>query len=217
MRHAVTMRSRTGGMWWGTAIEAPDPGALARFYADLLGWHLGHEEPGTAVVASSPQGPFFVFQQADGYQAPAWPPADGAQRPMMHFDFQVGDLEIRGRRGGGARRHRGGLPAATERPDALRPGRPPLLPLPRRGLTTRTGRDRRGPLARPAHQAEADASLRSRTSRSRTSRSRDAPLLGVSLLEVSIPDASLPDALLAQRPPRRKRARRPRCSKPSLR
>ncbi|MER8187548.1 VOC family protein [Kitasatospora sp. NPDC094015] len=86
------MRSRTGGMWWGTTIEAPDPGGLARFYADLLGWHLGHQEPGTAVVAASPQGPFLVFQQAEGYRAPVWPPADGAQRPMMHLDFQVGDL-----------------------------------------------------------------------------------------------------------------------------
>ncbi|MGW2333634.1 VOC family protein [Streptomyces sp. NPDC001685] len=87
------MKSRTDGMWWGTAIEAPDPSGLARFYAELLGWHLGHEEPGTAVVAAAPQGPFFVFQQAEGYRAPVWPPVDGEQRPMMHFDFQVGDLD----------------------------------------------------------------------------------------------------------------------------
>lgn len=80
-------------MWWGTAIEAPDPGVLARFYAGLLGWRIGHEEPGTAVVAASPQGPFLVFQRADGYRAPRWPPAEGQQRPMMHLDFQVGDLE----------------------------------------------------------------------------------------------------------------------------
>ncbi|MFI1753435.1 VOC family protein [Streptomyces sp. NPDC020571] len=33
------------------------------------------------------------FQQAEGYRAPVWPPADGDQRPMMHFDFQVGDLD----------------------------------------------------------------------------------------------------------------------------
>lgn len=80
-------------MWWGTAIEAPDPSALARFYAALLDWQVGHEEPGTAVVAVSPHGPFLVFQQADGYRAPVWPPVDGEQRPMMHFDFQVGDLD----------------------------------------------------------------------------------------------------------------------------
>ncbi|WP_405021602.1 VOC family protein [Kitasatospora sp. NBC_00070] len=30
-------------MWWGTTIEAPDPSALARFYAELLGWHIGRE------------------------------------------------------------------------------------------------------------------------------------------------------------------------------
>jgi len=34
-----------------------------------------------------------VFQQATGYRPPVWPPADGDQRPMMHLDFQVGDLE----------------------------------------------------------------------------------------------------------------------------
>ncbi|MGW1962654.1 VOC family protein [Streptomyces sp. NPDC001935] len=87
------MKSRTGGMWWGTTIEAPDPSALASFYSELLGWPVGHEEPGTAVVAASPQGPFLVFQRAEGYRAPVWPPVDGRQRPMMHLDFQVGDLE----------------------------------------------------------------------------------------------------------------------------
>ena len=80
-------------MWWGTAIEAPDPSGLARFYAELLGWPIGHEEPGTAIVAAGPQGPFLTFQQAEGYRTPVWPPVDGAQRPMMHFDFQVGDLD----------------------------------------------------------------------------------------------------------------------------
>ncbi|MGZ4607201.1 MAG: VOC family protein, partial [Blastococcus sp.] len=87
------MRSRSSGMWWGTAIEAPDPGALARFYSELLGWPIGHEEPGTAVLAAPEGSIYVVFQQAEGYTAPVWPPVDGAQRPMMHFDFQVGDLE----------------------------------------------------------------------------------------------------------------------------
>ena len=87
------MESRRAGMWWGTAIEAPDPGALASFYSQLLDWPIGHEEPGTAIVAAAPEGPYFVFQQSDGFQPPVWPPADSDQRPMMHFDFQVGDLD----------------------------------------------------------------------------------------------------------------------------
>lgn len=87
------MRSRTARMWWGTAMEAPDPAALARFYSELLGWPIGHEEPGTAIVAAPQEGIYLVFQQADDYRPPVWPPVDGAQRPMMHFDFQVGDLD----------------------------------------------------------------------------------------------------------------------------
>ena len=63
-------------MWWGTAIEAPDPSGLARFYSDLLGWPIGHEEPGTAILAA-PQGSIYiVFQQAEDYRAPVWPPVE---------------------------------------------------------------------------------------------------------------------------------------------
>jgi catechol 2,3-dioxygenase-like lactoylglutathione lyase family enzyme len=79
-------------MWWGPAIEAPDPAALGQFYNSLLGWPIVHEEPGTTVVGA-PGGAFMVFQRADGYESPVWPPEQGSQRPMMHLDFQVGDLE----------------------------------------------------------------------------------------------------------------------------
>jgi predicted enzyme related to lactoylglutathione lyase len=87
------MKSRTNGMWWGTAIEAPDPGALARFYSQLVGWPIVEDEPGTAILAAAEGSIYVVFQQATDYQAPVWPPAAGGQRPMMHFDFQVGDLD----------------------------------------------------------------------------------------------------------------------------
>src|SRR5687767_376485 len=87
------MKSRTNGMWWGTAIEAPDPAALARFYSELVGWPIVEHEPGTTIL-EAPQGSIYVvFQQATDYQAPVWPPTAGGQRPMMHFDFQVGDLD----------------------------------------------------------------------------------------------------------------------------
>jgi predicted enzyme related to lactoylglutathione lyase len=79
-------------MWWGTAIEAPDPSALATFYSRLLGWPIGHEEPGTTVLVAPQGSVYIVFQQAGDYRAPVWPPVDGEQRPMMHLDFQVADL-----------------------------------------------------------------------------------------------------------------------------
>ena len=87
------MLSRTDGMWWGAAIEAPDPGTLALFYSELLGWSIGHEEPGTTVLVAPQGSVYIVFQQASDYRRPVWPPEDGHQRPMMHLDFQVADLD----------------------------------------------------------------------------------------------------------------------------
>lgn len=87
------MIERRPGMWWGAAIEAPNPGELARFYSDLLGWPVVHEEEGTAVLGTPGGMTFMVFQRADGYVPPVWPPGPGDQRPMMHLDFQVADLE----------------------------------------------------------------------------------------------------------------------------
>jgi predicted enzyme related to lactoylglutathione lyase len=81
-------------MWWGTAIESPDPSALASFYSQLLGWSVAHEEKGT-VILSAPEGPIYiVFHEASDYEPPVWPTETGKQRPMMHFDFQVDDLEV---------------------------------------------------------------------------------------------------------------------------
>ena len=79
-------------MWWGCAIETPDSAASARFYSELLGWSLAHQEPGTAVLAAPGGSTYLVFQETSEYERPVWPPAEGAQRPMMHLDFQVGDL-----------------------------------------------------------------------------------------------------------------------------
>ena len=71
----------------------PTPSALARFYSDLLGWPIVHEEPGTAILAA-PQGQSTSSSsRLTATVPPVWPPVDGSQRPMMHFDFQVGDLD----------------------------------------------------------------------------------------------------------------------------
>ena len=62
----------------GTAIEAPDPGAWRTFYSELLGWPIGHEEPGTAILAA-PQGSIYlVFQEATDYRPPSGRPWTGS-------------------------------------------------------------------------------------------------------------------------------------------
>jgi hypothetical protein len=74
------MRSRSKEMWWGTAIEAPDPGALAAFYSKLLDWPVAHQEPGTAILKPPQESVFMVFQAAQDYTPRSGPPhrADNA-------------------------------------------------------------------------------------------------------------------------------------------
>ncbi|MER5378502.1 VOC family protein [Streptomyces sp. NPDC002553] len=78
--------------WWGVVLEAPDPRALARFYAELLGWEIVKEDAdGAAVVPPEGVG-YLGFQFSEGYVPPVWPALEGAQRMTMHLDFEVVDL-----------------------------------------------------------------------------------------------------------------------------
>jgi len=87
------MRGRNVGMWWGTAIEAPDPRVLAEFYSSMLDWPVTHADDQVAIIAP-PQGSIYmVFQLAEDFVPPVWPPATGQQRAIMHLDFEVDDLE----------------------------------------------------------------------------------------------------------------------------
>ncbi|MEU1162300.1 VOC family protein [Streptomyces sp. NPDC005921] len=70
--------------WWGVVLEAPDPQALARFYAELLGWEIVKEEPDGAAVAPPEGVAYLAFQLSEGYVPPVWPARAGAQRmPML--------------------------------------------------------------------------------------------------------------------------------------
>ena len=88
------MLGRTSEHWWGVVIDAPDPLALARFYADLMDWKIVKAEDNYVGIA--PMGDhieYFAFQRSPEYVAPVWPPEDGKQQMMLHLDIEVPDLD----------------------------------------------------------------------------------------------------------------------------
>lgn len=73
-------------------LSAPDPAALARFYARLLGWPIVAEEPGWVLLRPPQGGVGLSCQTETDYRAPAWPAGPGDQQMMMHLDIRVDDL-----------------------------------------------------------------------------------------------------------------------------
>ncbi|UMG94581.1 VOC family protein [Nocardioides sp. TF02-7] len=71
-------------------IDCPDPAALARFYAALLGWTASADDDnGWASVESGDRA--FFFQKVEDYRAPAWPGQDVPQQ--VHLDVDVDNLD----------------------------------------------------------------------------------------------------------------------------
>ncbi|MFI9614803.1 VOC family protein [Streptomyces sp. NPDC052023] len=69
-------------------LDCPDPRALARFYADIVGGTPEEEDPGW-VVLRVPGGPRLAFQHVDGYTPPEWPRADRNPQ-QFHIDLDAG-------------------------------------------------------------------------------------------------------------------------------
>lgn len=89
------MPLRTKNTWWGVALDAPDPMALAEFYSRLLGWKLFPDPPGVgaAVAPSEDAGYNLAFQLERRYQRPVWPAEEGKPQMSMHLDIEVDDLD----------------------------------------------------------------------------------------------------------------------------
>jgi catechol 2,3-dioxygenase-like lactoylglutathione lyase family enzyme len=88
------MLGRTSKHWWGVVIDAPDPLALARFYANLMDWKIVKTEDNFVGIA--PMGDhveYFAFQRSPEYVPPVWPPKEGKQQMMLHLDIEVPDLD----------------------------------------------------------------------------------------------------------------------------
>jgi catechol 2,3-dioxygenase-like lactoylglutathione lyase family enzyme len=76
-----------------TVIGAPDPPALADFYAGLLGWKVVTSEPEWVMIRPPSGGTGLSFQLEPDYVSPVWPPRSGEQQMMTHLDIAVADLE----------------------------------------------------------------------------------------------------------------------------
>lgn len=74
---------------FAVTIDAPDPAALAEFYAALLGTDVGYSGPEGALVSG--ESGSLMFQAVSEYNAPRWP--DPAYPQQGHLDIIVDDLD----------------------------------------------------------------------------------------------------------------------------
>lgn len=82
-------------------VTAPDPRALAEFYAGLLGFPVARTEgpaPGEPSNAGFAQvrtggGPTLNFEYERHWRAPVWPAEAGAPHATQHLDIHVDDLD----------------------------------------------------------------------------------------------------------------------------
>lgn len=78
-----------------TMLDAPDPMALAQFYADVTGAPIAHvqEKDGHPhwVVIGTDGRAVLAFQRVPHHVPPTWP--DGPIPQQMHIDIDVTDLD----------------------------------------------------------------------------------------------------------------------------
>ncbi len=70
-------------------LDTDDPGGLARFYAELLGWSAEETEEDW-IYLSGPDGAGLGIQLSLGHRPPSWPGSEVPQQ--LHVDFYVDDL-----------------------------------------------------------------------------------------------------------------------------
>ena len=72
------------------AIDCPDPEALARFYADLLGVPTGFMSENFAAFKA--QGLWVAMHRVEDYRPPKWP--DPLAPRQIHLDIAVDDVQV---------------------------------------------------------------------------------------------------------------------------
>jgi len=79
--------------WWGVVLDAPDVARLARFYSDLRGWTIRHQDDDDAALDLGEGVAYLSIQRNPDYVRPVWPARSGRQQMMLHLDFEVTDLD----------------------------------------------------------------------------------------------------------------------------
>lgn len=79
--------------WWGVVLDAPDVGVLTRFYSELRGWPVWRQDETGAALDLGEGVAYLAVQHDPDYVRPTWPAPAGAQRMMLHLDFEVTDLD----------------------------------------------------------------------------------------------------------------------------
>jgi catechol 2,3-dioxygenase-like lactoylglutathione lyase family enzyme len=86
----MTTTTRPVARLGAIALDCPDPGALAAFYAALTGLEVERTDDDWVQLRAE-HGVALAFQLAPDHRPPQWP---GAEHPQqMHLDFDVPDLD----------------------------------------------------------------------------------------------------------------------------
>jgi predicted enzyme related to lactoylglutathione lyase len=81
-------------------LDCPDPTALGRFYAEILGWGIEDGSDPDWVTLEPPGGHrpdnpagwvSLAFQGVENYQPPTWP--EGPRPQHFHLDFEVPSID----------------------------------------------------------------------------------------------------------------------------
>ncbi len=86
----AAIRGFTG--WVGTVLGTPDPPALGRFYADLLGGDLDLRD-GDFVTVKLDGRYYLACQLETDHRPPVWPADADDQQMQLHLDIGVSSLE----------------------------------------------------------------------------------------------------------------------------
>jgi hypothetical protein len=78
------------GQLYCTVLDCPDPWALARFYAEMIGGEYVTERPDWVTIAD-PAGRRLSFQRSPKYRAPVFPDKYASQQE--HIDILVTDVD----------------------------------------------------------------------------------------------------------------------------